>query len=71
MVAGETSTIVDRRLVQPDWTREEIAALFDMPFNELVVRAAEVHRAHRAAGSCRSAVTVDTGGADQLASLTS
>jgi len=28
-----------------DWTREEIAALFNLPFTELVYRAAEVHRA--------------------------
>jgi biotin synthase len=27
-----------------DWTREEIAALFDLPFTELVYRAAQVHR---------------------------
>lgn len=27
-----------------DWTREEIAGLFDLPFTELVYRAAEVHR---------------------------
>ena len=27
-----------------DWTREEISALFDLPFTELVFRAAEVHR---------------------------
>ncbi|MCW1384944.1 biotin synthase, partial [Novosphingobium sp. KCTC 2891] len=33
-----------------DWTREEIAALFDLPFPELVFRAAEVHRAHHRAG---------------------
>jgi biotin synthase len=31
------------------WSREEIAALFDLPFTELVFRAAEVHRAHHAA----------------------
>jgi len=33
-------------MTQPrtDWTREEIAALFDLPFTELVYRAAEVHR---------------------------
>lgn len=33
--------------VQPrhDWTREEIAALFDLPFMELVYQAATVHRA--------------------------
>jgi len=29
-----------------DWTREEIAALFDLPFPELMFRAAAVHRAH-------------------------
>ncbi|HTN16000.1 MAG TPA: biotin synthase BioB [Sphingomonadaceae bacterium] len=35
-------------MTQPrtDWTREEIAALFDLPFTELLFRAAEVHRAH-------------------------
>jgi biotin synthase len=32
--------------VRNDWTREEIAELFDLPFTELVFRAAEVHRAH-------------------------
>ena len=32
-----------------DWTREEIAALFDLPFTELVFRAAEVHRANHPA----------------------
>lgn len=29
-----------------DWSRAEIAALFDLPFPELVFRAAEVHRAY-------------------------
>ncbi|MBA2589883.1 MAG: biotin synthase BioB [Alphaproteobacteria bacterium] len=29
-----------------DWTREEIAALFALPFPELVFRAASAHRAH-------------------------
>ena len=29
-----------------DWTRAEIAALFDLPFPELMFRAASVHRAH-------------------------
>ena len=32
-----------------DWTREEIAALFDLPFTELVFRAAEVHSANHKA----------------------
>jgi biotin synthase len=36
-----------RDLAQPrhDWTLEEIEALFELPFTELVFRAAEVHRA--------------------------
>src|ERR1700759_5499389 len=29
-----------------DWTREEIAALFALPFPELMFRAKQVHRAH-------------------------
>ncbi|HET7086308.1 MAG TPA: biotin synthase BioB [Rhizomicrobium sp.] len=29
-----------------DWTRDDIAQLFDLPFPELVFRAASVHRAH-------------------------
>ena len=27
-----------------DWTRAEVEALFELPFPELVFRAAEVHR---------------------------
>ena len=34
--------------VRTDWTRAEIAALFDLPFPELVFRAARVHRAFHA-----------------------
>ncbi|MCK9543780.1 MAG: biotin synthase, partial [Novosphingobium sp.] len=32
-----------------DWTRSEIAALFALPFTDLVFRAAGVHRMHHAA----------------------
>lgn len=32
--------------IRNDWTREEIAKLFDLPFTELLFRAAEIHRAH-------------------------
>lgn len=47
-----------------DWTREEIAALFDLPFTELVFRAAEVHRAHHAAGEIQlcTLLSIKTGG---------
>ncbi len=34
------------RAVRNDWTREEIAALFELPFTELLFRAASVHREH-------------------------
>ena len=29
-----------------DWSREEVAAIYSMPFTELLFRAASVHRAH-------------------------
>jgi len=51
-------------MLRTDWTRAEIAALFDLPFTELVFRAAEVHRAHHAAGEvqlCRL-LSIKTGG---------
>ena len=47
-----------------DWTRAEIAELFDLPFNELVFRAAEVHREHHAPGEVQlcTLLSVKTGG---------
>jgi biotin synthase len=32
--------------VRHDWTRDEVHAIFDMPFNELLFRAQGVHREH-------------------------
>ena len=32
--------------VRSDWTRDEVEALFALPFNELLYRAHGVHRAH-------------------------
>jgi biotin synthase len=38
-------TMIERMpMTRVDWTREEIAELFDLPFPELVFRAAQVHR---------------------------
>jgi biotin synthase len=37
-------TIVDPAAPRHDWTLEEIEALFELPFTELVFRAASVHR---------------------------
>jgi biotin synthase len=50
--------------IRTDWTREEIAALFDLPFTELVFRAAEVHRAHHAPGEVQlcTLLSIKTGG---------
>jgi len=47
-----------------DWTRDEIAALFELPFTELVFRAAEVHRRHHRAGEVQlcTLLSIKTGG---------
>ena len=51
-------------LLKNDWTRQEIAALFDLPFTELVFRAAETHRTHHAAGEVQlcTLLSIKTGG---------
>ena len=50
--------------IRTDWTREEIALLFDLPFTDLVFRAAEAHRAHHDAGAVQlsTLLSVKTGG---------
>ena len=47
-----------------DWTRDEIAALFDLPFTELLFRAASVHRTHHRAGEVQlcTLLSIKTGG---------
>ncbi len=47
-----------------DWTRAEIAALFDLPFDELMFRAQTVHRAHHASGEVQlcTLLSIKTGG---------
>jgi biotin synthase len=50
--------------IRSDWTRAEITALFELPFTELVFRAAEVHRVAHAPGEvqlCRL-LSIKTGG---------
>ena len=45
------------------WSVEAVQALFDLPFTELVFRAAEVHRAHSTRGSQISTLlSIKTGG---------
>lgn len=50
--------------MRTDWTRGEIAALFDLPFPELLFRAAEVHRAHHPVGEVQlcTLLSIKTGG---------
>ena len=50
--------------IRTNWTRAEIAALFDLPFTELVFRAAETPRAHHAAGEVQlcTLLSIKTGG---------
>jgi biotin synthase len=47
-----------------DWTRAEIAELFDLPFTELVFRAAEVQRTNHAANEVQlcTLLSIKTGG---------
>src|SRR6478735_6463147 len=50
--------------VRTNWTREDIRSLFDLPFTELLFRAAEVHRAHHAVGEVQlcTLLSIKTGG---------
>ena len=51
-------------MTRNDWTRAEIAELFELPFTELVFRAAETHRANHAAGEVQlcTLLSIKTGG---------
>ena len=50
--------------VRTDWTRAEISALFDLPFTDLLFRAATVHRAHHAPDQVQlcTLLSIKTGG---------
>jgi len=50
--------------VRSTWTRAEIADLFDLPFTELVFRAAEVHRANHPVNEVQlsTLLSIKTGG---------
>lgn len=51
-------------VTRTDWTRTEIATLFDLPFIDLLYRAQTVHRAHHAAGEIQlcTLLSIKTGG---------
>ncbi|MEN3748750.1 biotin synthase BioB [Sphingomonas sp. HF-S3] len=50
--------------MRTDWTRDEVAALFDMPFLDLVYEAATIHREHhpRNAVQLSTLLSIKTGG---------
>ena len=50
--------------IRQDWTREEIAALFALPFTELLFQAASVHREHHTPGEIQlcTLLSIKTGG---------
>ncbi len=50
--------------MRTDWSRDEIRALFELPFTELLFRAATVHRAHQAADEIQlcTLLSIKTGG---------
>ena len=51
-------------MTRTDWTRAQIAALFALPFDDLLFRAQTVHRAHHAAGEVQlcTLLSIKTGG---------
>jgi biotin synthase len=51
-------------MIRTDWTRDEIAALFDLPFTDLLFRAQSVHRAHHAPDQVQlcTLLSIKTGG---------
>lgn len=59
-----SATEVYSDTLRTDWTRSEVAALFDLPFLELMWRAQEVHRRWHAAGGVQlcTLLSVKTGG---------
>jgi biotin synthase len=53
-----------RPAVRSDWTREEIAELFDLPFNDLLWQAQAAHRDHHEANAVQlsTLLSIKTGG---------
>ncbi len=51
-------------MTRTDWTRDEIAVLFDLPFDDLMWEAQSVHRRHHATGEVQlcTLLSIKTGG---------
>ena len=54
-------------MLRTDWSREEIAELFDLPFTELLFRAATVHREHHRPDEVQlcTLLSIKTGGCQE------
>ncbi|MDE2148555.1 MAG: biotin synthase BioB [Gammaproteobacteria bacterium] len=52
------------QVIRHDWTREQVAALFELPFNDLLFEAQRVHRAHHAPNRVQlsTLLSIKTGG---------
>jgi len=63
-MSAETNSGPEPGRLRHDWRREEIEALFDLPFNELLFRAQTVHRRHFKANEVQvsTLLSVKTGG---------
>ncbi|MEA2927315.1 MAG: biotin synthase, partial [Alphaproteobacteria bacterium] len=44
--AGRDPRDIGLGAVRRDWTRQEVRALFELPFPELIFRAQTIHRRH-------------------------
>jgi len=67
MIADTLSRPLDAAaaaVTRTDWTRAEIAALFDLPFDELMYQAQTVHRTHHAPSEVQlcTLLSIKTGG---------
>ncbi|WP_294323343.1 biotin synthase BioB [uncultured Sphingomonas sp.] len=64
MASVEAAPALETGVVRTDWSRAEIADLFDLPFDELMYRAQTVHRAHHAVGQVQlcTLLSIKTGG---------
>jgi len=60
------TTDADRRQAKP-WTVDEVAALFELPFNDLLYRAQTVHREHFDANAVQlsTLLSIKTGGCEE------
>jgi biotin synthase len=54
-------------MTSPNWTADAVEALFELPFNDLLFRAQQVHRQHFDANAIQrsSLLSIKTGGCSE------